>query len=72
MILEDITTEFLTLPDDEALKLIMSIRANRRVSKKPVVAKNKSVKQPKETTVNMDAISPQMAAMLLQRLKGTK
>jgi hypothetical protein len=71
MILEDITTEFSTLPDDEALKLIMSIRANRRVSKKPVVAKNKT-KQPKETTVNMDAISPQMAAMLLQRLKETK
>ena len=70
MILEDITTDFLSLPDDKALELIMSIRANRRISKKPVAVKN--TKQPKQTELNLSAISPQMATMLLQKLKGTK
>lgn len=73
MQLEDITKQFTSLSDDEALKIIMSIRANRRISKKPVVVKNtKQAKQPKQTELNMDAISPQMAAMLLQKLKGLK
>lgn len=70
MILEDITTDFLSLPTDKALELIMSIRANRRISKRPVVVKN--TKQPKQTELNLSAISPQMASMLLQKLKGTK
>lgn len=74
MLLSDITKDFNSLSDDEAQQLIMSIRANRRVSKKPVVVKNnnKSKANPKQTTLNMDSISPQMAAMLLQKLRGGK
>ena len=75
MILEDITKEFHTLSDDEALKLIMNIRASRRVSKKPVVSKpssNNNSKSKAKQSLSMDAISPAMAAILLQKLRGDK
>ena len=75
MILEDITKEFHTLSDDEALKLIMNIRASRRVSKKPVVSKpasNNNSKSKAKQSLSMDAISPAKAASLLQKLRGDK
>lgn len=73
MRLEDIGPEFLSLSNDDALKLIMSIRASRRISKRPVVeAKPKSPTNgnKKQTTLSIDAMTPEMAAMLLQKLKG--
>lgn len=71
MILEELITEFKDLPEEEIARLIMSIRANRRISKKAVVTKT-SAKKSKQTSLNMDAISPQMAALLLQKLRGGK
>ena len=72
MILENLITEFKDKPDEEIAKLIMAIRASRRVSKKPVaVAKKKaSVKNTKQQTLDINSISPGMAAMLLQKLRG--
>lgn len=72
MILEELITEFLNRSDEENMSTIIAIRANRRISKKPVIVKNNnnSKSKTKQTTLNMDAITPEMAALLLQKLKG--
>lgn len=76
MILEDLITEFDNLSDDEQMKLILSIRASRRISKKSVVVKPEKTasktadKKAKTAKLSIDALSPQMAALLLQKLKG--
>ena len=69
MILEELITEFHSLSDDDAMRLIMSIRANRRVSKRPVATKTAD-KKPKQTSLDINSISPQMATLLLQKLRG--
>jgi hypothetical protein len=70
MTLEDLKTEFLKLSHAEALTLIMDIRASRRISKRPIVEKTKAAKKVKNTEINMDTLSPEMAMMLYTKLKG--
>ncbi len=70
MTLEDLKTEFLKLSHAEALTLIMGIRASRRISKRPIVEKTKTAKKVKNTEIDMDTLSPEMAMMLYNKLKG--
>ena len=62
MILEELITEFHSLSDDDAMRLIMSIRANRRVSKRPVATKTVD-KKPKQTSLDINSISPQNSSI---------
>jgi len=72
MRLEDLGPEFLSLSDNDALNLILSIRASRRISKKPVsVAKPRAANgNKKQMTLGINNITPEMAAMLLQKLQN--
>lgn len=70
MRLEDLVVPFDSISDEELLPRILSIRANRLISKAPI--KKPREKTTKQTTLNISAISPEMAAMLLQKLQGGK
>lgn len=70
MILEELIKEFKDMSDEETISIIMNIRQSRRVSKREV--KKVEAKKVKNTTINLDFLSPEMAATLLQKLRGEK
>jgi hypothetical protein len=67
MRLEDLVVPFDSISDEELLLRILSIRANRLISKAPI--KKPKEKATKQTTLNISAISPEMATILLEKLR---
>lgn len=68
MILEDYKSSILEMSYDDAFALIMEIRRNRRISKKPIKTASTQTNK-KQGELMLDNITPDMAAMLLARLQ---
>jgi len=69
--LADLKKSMTELGEDELHNLLSSIRANRRVSKRPqAVAKSSAAKSEVSTKTLMDNLNPEQAAMLLAMMEG--
>jgi hypothetical protein len=71
--LKDLKKSISDLNDAELRELLSGIRSNRRISKRPpAVQRESKAKGEVSTEALMNSITPEMAAMLLERLGGGK
>jgi len=69
--LKDLKKSISELDEEELHSLLGSIRANRRISKRPPTAAKKEVSTTEVSTKTlMDNMNPEQAAMLLKLMEG--
>ena len=73
MKLKSLKPSILELSHDEAMKLIISIRNNRMIAKRPIKEAKKAIeKKEKKLGLDMSALDPDTLESLIKRLEERK